>query len=104
MDLRALKKRCREAADILVAKHGFSRSAFVVADGSEAIDAPHDLEARFVDGNWIHPGVLKGTLLYSYQSNYECDECDVKLPTEVLADIEYAEKMSDDDWRQLANA
>ena len=97
MDLRALKKRCKEAVEILVRDHGYSRDEFTPADGSEALNAPADLDPRFVRGDWIEPGVLKGTLVHWARCSYEYDEWDCKLPTDILDEIRYWENFSDAD-------
>lgn len=101
MDLRALKKRCKEAAEVLVSKHGYPRDSFTPADGRETLNAPADLEPRFVRGDWIEPGVLKGTLVHWARCSYEYDEWDCKLPTDILDEIEFWESVSEDDIRAM---
>lgn len=102
MDLRALKKRCKEAVEVLVRDHGYSRDAFSLADGSEAFDAPHGLEKRFTWEGWIEPGVLKGTPVYWHRCSYEYDEWDCKLPSEMLDEINHWASMTDEDMRKMA--
>lgn len=97
MDRRALKKRCKEAVEVLVRDHGYDRSGFVPADGSETIDAPADLEDRFVRHGFIEPGVLKGTLVHWARCSYEYDEWDCALPSEILNEITCWETVTDAD-------
>lgn len=102
MNLRTLKKRCKAAVEVLVRDHGYPRDHFTPADGSETFDAPAGLDARFVRGNWIEPGVLKGTLVYWYRCSYEYDEWDCKLPSEMLDEINHWASMTDEDMRKMA--
>lgn len=94
MDLRKLKKECKKAVEVLVRDHGYNRDDFTLADGSEALYAPVDLETRFVRHGFIEPGVLKGTLVRWYRCSYEYDEWDCELPSETLREIEFWSKIT----------
>lgn len=89
MNRRTLKKKCQRAMAILVAKYGYSPDQFSPSDGHDAIDAPSRMERRFVDGNWLNPGPLKGTPLFWRKVSCEYDEWDAKLPTDELSDLEH---------------
>lgn len=104
MDLRALKKRCKEAVDVLVRDHGYKREAFTPADGSEAFSAPHDLERRYVWNGWIEPGVLKGTPVHWARCSYEYDEWDCRLPTDILDEIEHWANMTKEEAAEYLDA
>ncbi len=102
MNRRTLKKKCSRAMSVLIAKHGYHAERFHAADGDETIDAPCRMEKRFVRHGFISPGVLKGTMLLWERTSYEYDEWDCTLPTEVLAEIEHWDSLTDADFRQLA--
>lgn len=88
MNRRILKKHCARAREILIAEHRYRPGDFVRADGEESIDAPRNMPARQVRPHgWLEPGPLKGTWLLWQQASVEYDEWDLKLPTDVLADI-----------------
>lgn len=110
MNRRILKKQCKRAMRILIERHGYRRDDFVAAEGDESIDAPTNMERRFVKtylpgGNsWLHPGPLKGTPLLYEQTSYEYDEWDARLPTHILNEIEFWAGMSDEAWRPMAES
>lgn len=101
MNRRTLKKKCHRAVRVLVEKHGYSLRQFKPSDGEESIDAPVGMERRFVRGNWLEPGPLKGTPLLWEKTSYEYDEWDAELPTEVLAKIEHWVSLTDEDIKKL---
>lgn len=104
MDLRELKKRCRRAVDILVRDHGYRRDQFTPADGSETLYAPSDLDAKYVSGSFIEPGVHRGTLVIWQKCSYEYDEWDCRLPSELLEEIEFWASLTDKQLEEMANS
>ena len=104
MNRRTLKKKCWRAAKVLIEKHGYQPSDFKPSYGQETIDAPSKMERRFVDGNWLNPGPLKGTPLLWEKVSYEYDEWEAKLPVDVLADIEHWANLSDADIKTMLDA
>lgn len=89
MNRRTLKKLCKRAVPILIAKHRYKPEDFTPADGDESIYAPPGMEKQFVRHGFIELGPLKGTPLLWVKTSYEYDEWDATLPSEMLRDIEF---------------
>ncbi len=97
MNRRILKKKCKQAMALLIAKHGFKLSDFKMAEGNESIDAPRGMKGRGVRpciveghdiGGWLEPGPLKGTPLL-WQGGGESNEWDVVLPIYMAEQCEF---------------
>jgi hypothetical protein len=87
MNLRIIKKQCKQAMAVLIAEHGYKPSDFQPADGGESIYAPCGLEKRFDRNGFLEPGPLPGTPLLWRKVSYEYDDWDAFLPSEELRDI-----------------
>lgn len=87
MNLRIIKKQCKQAMAILIAEHGYRPSDFLPADGEEAVYAPCGMEKRYERHGFLEPGPLPGTPILWKKASYEYDEWDAYLPSEELRDI-----------------
>ncbi|MDN5006425.1 hypothetical protein ACFQZO_37060 [Bradyrhizobium sp. GCM10027634] len=87
MNLRILKKQCKQAMVVLIAEHGYKPCQFVAADGDESVYAPVGMEARHDRNGFLQPGPLPGTPLIYRRVSVEYDEWDSFLPSEELRDI-----------------
>lgn len=102
MNRRTLKKHCQRAMVTLIRDHRYKAADFSRARGDETLDAPAGMERRFVErSGMLKPGPLKGTPLLWEKASYEYDEWDCRLPSQVLADIEYWENLSDADIQAM---
>lgn len=101
MNRRTLKKKCQRAMQALIERHHYPVKSFVMADGEEAIDAPPNMERRFVRHGFMNPGVLKGTPLLFERASHEYDEWDYALPSRRLDEIELWENMSEAERQRL---
>lgn len=104
MNRRTLKKHCQRAMRILIEKHNYDLGDFHPSDGNESIYAPKGMERRFVWHGFLEPGPLKGTPLLWERTSYEYNEWDCALPSAVLADIEFWNGLTDDDWQAMIKA
>ncbi len=99
MNRRTLKKHCKRAMETLIQKHGYARGSFMQAVGDETLDAPCEMERRYVRNDFLEPGPLKGTWLL--WESYHSGDGDWCLPISLLRDIEAWERLTPEQIERL---